>query len=57
MLELIVLGQIPGTTIQITFEQILLTSLLLCVFVELFLLHKRRNVTQFMRHYIERVSL
>ena len=57
MLELIVLGQIPGTTIQITFEQILLTSLLLCVFVELFLLHKRRYVTQFMRHYIERVSL
>lgn len=35
MLEFIVLGQIPGTSIQITFEQVVMTVALLCISFEL----------------------
>ncbi len=44
MLEFIVLGLVPGTTVQITFAQVLITSVTLLLISELCILVKRHGL-------------
>ena len=57
MLEFIVLGQIPGTTIQITFAQVLILGSTLLVASELRIVAQRRGLLKLAARFINEIAL
>lgn len=57
MLEFIVLGHIPGTTIYITFAQVLIASSILLIASEIRILIQRKNVLRTAQAWINQISL
>lgn len=56
MLEFVVLGEIPGTSFQITFTQVLLVAAFLLVASELRLVAQRKNLFKSAQGLINRIS-
>lgn len=57
MLEFIVLGEIPGTSVHITFAQVLATAALLLIASELRLVGQRKHFMKSIQGFINRISL
>lgn len=55
MLEFIVLGEIPGTTVHITFAQVLITAALLLIASELRLVGHRKEFVKTAQAYLGRI--
>lgn len=57
MLEFIVLGEIPGTSVRVTFTQVLVFSLIILLASELHLFANRKNVIRTTRNLINQISI
>lgn len=57
MLEFIVLGQIPGTSVHITFSQVLLASAVLLMCSELRILAHRKQLIRLAQNWINQIAL
>lgn len=57
MLEFIVLGLIPGTSVQITFMQVLVVAGVLALASELRIVSQRRNLVSELQRFINNISL
>lgn len=57
MLEFIVLGKIPGTSLQITYAQVLLVAALLLIISELRIILQRKNLMRLAQNFINQISL
>lgn len=57
MLEFIVLGEIPGTSVHITFAQVLATAALLLIASELRLVAQRKGYFKSSRSSVDHASL
>ena len=57
VLEFIVLGQVPGTTVQITFAQVLMLGAILLMAGELRVLIQRRGLLKLAARFINEIAL
>jgi hypothetical protein len=57
MLEFIVLGEIPGTSFQITFSQLLLLTASMLIAYELRIVAHRKDILKTAQDFIQRISL
>lgn len=57
MLEFIVLGNIPGTSVQLTFSQLLLISAVLLISFEIKIVSHRKDFLKSAQSLVQRISL
>lgn len=57
MLEFIVLGEIPGTSVHLTFSQVLIIGAILLCASELRILFQRKQLLRLAQNWINQIAL